>query len=90
MKTDEEIAKEKEAVQKMVGAKGAMETALNRIQRLERELSSVCNIMEEIAKAIGDNTLYRTYSHGEAGNEARAVSVANNLRRFVASARAIL
>ena len=34
-KTEDEIAREKEAVQKMVGAKSAMETAIKRIQRLD-------------------------------------------------------
>lgn len=90
MKTDEEIAKEKEAIHKMIGAKSAMETAINRIARLERELLFACETMEEVAKATGDNLLYRTYRHGGHQTDALAVQISVNLRRISAAARALL
>lgn len=90
MKTEEEIAKEKEAVQKMIGAKSAMETAINRIARLERELLIACQTMEEVAKATGDNLMYRTYQHGGSQSEALVVQISVNLRRISAAARALL
>ena len=90
MKTDEEIAKEKEAIHKMIGAKSAMETAINRIARLERELLFACQTMEEVAKATGDNLLYRTYLHGGNQTDASVVQISVNLRRISAAARALL
>lgn len=90
MKTEEEIAKEKEAVQKMIGAKSAMETAINRIARLERELLIACQTMEEVAKATGDNLMYRTYQHGGSQSDASVVQISVNLRRISAAARALL
>ena len=90
MKTEEEIAKEKEAIHKMIGAKSAMETAINRIARLQRELLFACETMEEVAKATGDNLLYRTYRHGGHQTDALAVQISVNLRRISAAARALL
>lgn len=90
MKTDEEIAKEKEAIQKMIGAKSAMETAINRIARLERELLFVCETMEEAARATGDNFLYRTYRHGGNQSDTSVVQLSVNLRRISAAARTLL
>lgn len=90
MKTEEEIAKEKEAIQKMIGAKSAMETAINRIARLERELLFACQTMEEVAKATGDNLMYRTDRHGGNQSDASVVQISVNLRRISAAARALL
>lgn len=80
----------KEAIQKMVGAKSAMETAIKRIERLERELLFACQTMEEVAKATGDNLLYRTYRHGGNQTDASVVQISVNLRRISAAARALL
>lgn len=90
MKTEEEIAKEKEAIHKMIGAKSAMETAINRIARLERELLFACETMEEVAKATGDYLMYRTYRHGGNQSDASVVQISVNLRRISAAARALL
>ncbi len=70
VKTEDEIAREKDAVQKMIGAKGAMEAALKRIERLEGALSSVNMVLEDMRKKVGQNLYVKTYHHGGASGEA--------------------
>ncbi len=64
MKTEDEIAREKDAVQKMIGAKGAMETAIKRIERLENTISHILSISDDMAEKIGEHLSYRTFYHG--------------------------
>lgn len=63
-KTEDEIAREKDAVQKMIGAKGAMEAALKRIERLEGALRHVDQIASDMCAKFGDGLYIKTYYHG--------------------------
>ena len=54
-KTDDQIAKDKEAVAKMIGAKSAMESAQRRIELLESCLRQCDEDMARLQRAIGDN-----------------------------------
>jgi predicted phosphoadenosine phosphosulfate sulfurtransferase len=60
-KSDEQIAKDKEAVARMVGAKAAMEAAQRRIELLESRLRSVREDCAYVAKALGDAAHFRIY-----------------------------
>ena len=82
MKTEDEIAREKDAVQKMIGAKGAMETAIKRIERLEQTISSILMISDDMASKVGDSLAYRTYYHGIKSEGASYVTVQEQLRRI--------
>jgi type II secretory pathway component PulL len=53
-KTEDQIAKDKEAVAKMVGAKSAMEAAQRRIELLEACLRQCNADMEGLQRVIGD------------------------------------
>lgn len=53
-KTEEQAEKDKEAVQKMIGAKSAMEAAIRRIERLEWALKNAKRRFEELSIAHGD------------------------------------
>lgn len=63
-KTDDQIAKEKEAVKAMTGAKAAMEAALSRIDTLERALKSVRAQSERVGKAFGPDVFLNVYQSG--------------------------
>ena len=63
-KTEEQIAKDKDAVQKMVGAKGAMEAALRRIETLESALRAAKVRIEESSRAHGDKLAFSVYRDG--------------------------
>lgn len=54
-KSDDQIAKDKEAVKAMTGAKAAMEAALRRINALEETLKSVERQAAAIGKTFGDD-----------------------------------
>jgi hypothetical protein len=82
MKTEDEIAREKDAVQKMIGAKGAMETAIKRIERLENTISQILSISDDMAEKIGENLSYRTFYHGTRAEGAQFVGVQTQLRRI--------
>jgi len=62
-KTDDQIAKDKESVARMNGAKAAMEAALRRIDVLEKSLDSVKRQAEAIGKAFNDEVHIRVYDH---------------------------
>lgn len=70
MKTEDEIAREKEAVQKMVGAKSAMEAALSRIERLQKAMSNIDTILTDAQRSVGDGVYVKTYHHGGSSGEA--------------------
>lgn len=57
-KTEEQIAKDKEAVKAMTGAKNAMEAALRRIHALETTLKSVQEQVKHIGGAVAHDNLY--------------------------------
>lgn len=63
-KTEDQIAKDKEAVQKMVGARSAMEAALRRIDVLESALKVAKIRIEEMQRAHGDNLAFSVYRNG--------------------------
>lgn len=54
IKNDERIAKDKEAVAKMAGAKDAMAAALRRIETLEMALKAAQRQFTDLAGGIGD------------------------------------
>lgn len=60
-KTEAQIAKDKEAVKAVTGAKAAMEAALNRIDALERALRSVRAQSERVGKAFGPDVFLNVY-----------------------------
>ncbi len=68
-KTEDQIAREKEAVQKMVGAKSAMESALARIVTLERAIKIMADDLDDMAQRSGDGIGYKTHRNGGAGGE---------------------
>lgn len=78
-KTDDEIAREKEAVQKIVGAKSAMEAALQRINRLERTLSHVDAILTDMRGNVGDGLYIKTFHHGGSGNGEATVTLKSQI-----------
>lgn len=68
-KTEERIAAEKEAVQKMIGAKGAMDTALGRIARLEQTIKVMNQMLDDAASNVSDGLLIRTFYGPSSGQE---------------------
>lgn len=60
-KTEAQIAKDKEAVKAMTGAKAAMEAALSRIRTLEEALKSVRWQSERLGKAFGKDMFLNVY-----------------------------
>lgn len=60
-KTEAQVAKDKEAVKAMTGAKAAMEAALGRIDMLERRLKSVRVQVERVGKAFGPDVFLNVY-----------------------------
>ena len=63
-KTEEQIARDKDAVQKMVGAKSAMESALRRIDALENALKKARMAIEEAGNTYGDKLAFSVYRDG--------------------------
>lgn len=60
-KTEDQAEKDKEAVQKMIGAKSAMEAAIRRIEKLESALKSAKRRFEEMGIAHGDKIALSVY-----------------------------
>lgn len=65
MKTEDQVEADKIAVQKMIGAKSAMEAALRRIQALEEALRRSRSRIEEIGNGHGDKLAIAVYRAGE-------------------------
>lgn len=61
-KSEEQIAKDKEAIARMVGAKSAMEAALRRIETLEKCIHSVREQAATIGKAFNADVHLNVYS----------------------------
>jgi len=89
-KTDDEIQREKDAVQKMVGAKSAMEVSLARIKRLEDALGSMAVILDDAARAVGDGLYIKTHHSGVIGNGPHVVALREQLKRVSAIARNLI
>lgn len=90
-KTEERIAAEKEAIQKMVGAKGAMDTALQRIERLEGTIKHMALMLDDVAKNVGEGTLMRTYyGEGRTSSSAEVVTMRTQLQSIAAKGRNVL
>lgn len=66
-KTDEQIAKDKAAVEAMKNAKSNMDAALQRIALLESRLRSVQEQCRHIGKAFGDSAYFNVWQHNNAG-----------------------
>lgn len=63
-RTEDQIEADKQAVQKMIGAKSAMESALRRIQTLESALRGAKARIEEIGRGHGDHLAIGVYREG--------------------------
>lgn len=63
-KTEDQIEADKQAVQKMIGAKSAMEAALRRIQTLESAIKVAKTRIEEIGRGHGDMLAISVYREG--------------------------
>lgn len=87
-KAEDRIAAEKEAVQKMIGAKGAMDTALQRIRRLEDTICSMNMMIDDLAKNVGDGLLFQTY-YGP-GRDREVMPVRKQLAEISGKGRAVL
>ena len=64
-KTEEQIAKDKEAVARMTGAKSAMEASLRRIELLEARLRRVKVQCAEVSKSFGDYAHFKVWKNGD-------------------------
>ena len=64
-KSEEQIAKDKEAVARMIGAKSAMEAAQRRIETLEFTLKNVRSRVEHVGKAFGGEAFIRVFIGGD-------------------------
>lgn len=63
-KNEEQIAKDKEAVKAMTGARNNMEAALRRIERLEMTLKSVLGQSKVLSEAFGDKVQLDIWHQG--------------------------
>lgn len=66
IKTEDDIAREKEAIAQMSGAKKAMEAALARHDRLVSAIRSMNTILTDIQSAVGEAG-YMTHHRPEIG-----------------------
>lgn len=87
-KTEDEIAREKELVAKMVGTKSAMEAALSRIGRLERTMNDVNIYLEDLRKQSGE-LAFKTYHTGK-NNGVEYVRVSDQIKRIQDMLRDVL
>jgi len=82
-KTEDEIAREKDMVAKMIGTKTAMEAALSRIARLEKTMRDANVFLDEMRKVAGDHLAYKTYHHtGSNNGSAEYVKVSDQIKRI--------
>jgi LysM repeat protein len=68
-KTEKEIEKEKDAVAKMVGAKSAMQSMIERHDRLVNALKEANMLVSDLGKHVGEDLYIKTYYHGERGKD---------------------
>lgn len=88
-KTEDQIAREKDAVQKMIGAKSAMEAALARINTLERAIQAMATVMDDMAQKAGDGVGYITYHHDSNSGE-KFISIRSQAQRIALVGRKVL
>ena len=69
-KTEDQIQREKEAVARMVGAKSAMEAALQRIATLEEYGRRMACVARELERMIGDDAWISSRYHNPDGKGA--------------------
>lgn len=67
-KTVDQIAKDREAVARMVGAKDSMEAAIRRVAILEGTLRDVRERAAVLGKALGPSVYIGAYRHPEGRN----------------------
>ncbi len=72
-KSEEQIAKDKEAVARMIGAKSAMEAAINRVEQLERTMAAVRQRLEYVSKAFSGEIYISVYDARASRYEARPI-----------------
>jgi hypothetical protein len=88
VKTDDELNREKEAVQKMIGAKSAMEAAISRIQRLESALRSATDGLDKIKTWFADGVYVSEWDRNAQTN--KMVTAKTVINQMAADARAVL
>lgn len=86
-KTEDEIAREKDMVQKMVGAKSAMDAALSRIDRLQRTIERMVCLIDDVSGAFGETLMYQTYQHGENSSDRKTIAVKKQMARIAQMGR---
>lgn len=64
-KPEDQVAKDKEAVAKMIGAKEAMSSAINRIKTLEEALVYARENCRRISKCFSEDVYLRVYERGD-------------------------
>lgn len=87
-KTEDQITREKDAVQKMVGAKSAMEAALGRIATLESAITNMNVVLDDMSKQVGDGVGYMTYLTEK--NVAGFISIRQQAKRVAEIGRNVL
>lgn len=77
MTEEERIEKDKEAVQKMIGAKSAMEASIREIERLRETIRRMSSAHQDCMKVVGSDAYVRAYRKpdGEGAKESAVVSV---------------
>lgn len=86
-KTEEQIAKDKEAVKAMTGAKSAMEAALRRIDLLEMTLKSVIRQSDVLSEAFGEKVQLDIWHQG---GEFKPVKVSKLFEKIRNDIKAVL
>lgn len=86
-KTEDEIAREKDMVQKMVGAKSAMDAALSRIDRLQKTIERMVSMIDDVSGAFGETLMYPTYQHGENSSDRKPIAVKKQMARIAQMGR---
>lgn len=86
-KTEDEIAREKDMVQKMVGAKSAMDAALSRIDRLQKTIERMVCLIDDVSGVFGETLMYSTYQHGENHGDRKPISVKKQMARIAQMGR---
>ena len=90
MKTNDDIQREKDAVQKMIGTKSAMVTVLDRVERLENALKAIVLHLDDLSPKVGDGLHIKTFYHGSNGSGENIVSVRGQIDRVSGMARKVL
>jgi hypothetical protein len=87
-KSEEQIAKDKEAVKAMTGAKAAMEASLRRISQLEAALENVRRDARTAGEAYGGNVHLRVYNYRS--NQYEVIEAKEHFARIDNTIKAVL